>query len=135
RIVPSVGSVRRRMSRDTVDLPHPDSPTRASVSRSASEKLTPSTARTEPPKIFLTSVTSSSLFIGSAPCPAGHPLMGRHGFELRDKTITFGTPLRATRMERTTGRHVRDMRHGAANGRQTVLLLHLDRRCGVEQAD
>src|ERR1700674_2466158 len=48
-MVPAVGSISRRIARPTVDLPQPDSPTRPSVSPSAIEKLTPSTANTWPP--------------------------------------------------------------------------------------
>jgi hypothetical protein len=45
-MVPEVGSIRRRARRPTVDLPHPDSPTSASVSPAPTESETPSTART-----------------------------------------------------------------------------------------
>ncbi len=44
RIVPSVGSSRRRMQFPTVDLPLPDSPTSPSISPGAIENETPSTA-------------------------------------------------------------------------------------------
>ena len=44
--MPAVGSIRRSTSRLTVVLPQPDSPTSASVSPAATEKLTPSTACT-----------------------------------------------------------------------------------------
>ena len=43
---PLVASSRRRIVRPTVVLPHPDSPTRPSVSPTPRSKLTPSTART-----------------------------------------------------------------------------------------
>ena len=49
RIVPDVGSRRRSTRRPVVDLPHPDSPTRPSVSRRSTEKVTSSTACTTPP--------------------------------------------------------------------------------------
>jgi len=45
-IVPDVGSMRRRMSRPTVVLPQPDSPTSPRVSPRRMSKLTPSTACT-----------------------------------------------------------------------------------------
>ena len=45
---PEVGSTSLSTARPTVDLPQPDSPTRPSVSPCATEKLTPSTARTSP---------------------------------------------------------------------------------------
>ena len=48
RITPDVGSSRRSTSRPVVDLPHPDSPTRPTVSRRSSVRLTPSTACTTP---------------------------------------------------------------------------------------
>ncbi len=41
---PAVGSISRRMQRPVVDLPHPDSPTRPSVSPASTEKDTSSTA-------------------------------------------------------------------------------------------
>src|SRR5690606_25031794 len=110
--------------RETVDFPHPDSPTRARVSRSASEKLTPSTARTAPPKTFLRSVTSSSLFIGRAPCPAGDALTGRHVYKFGNENRTFRPPLWAARMERATRWHFGNMRHGATDGRQAMLQFH-----------
>jgi hypothetical protein len=43
---PEVGSSRRRMQRPVVLLPHPDSPTRPSVSPAVRSKLTPLTAWT-----------------------------------------------------------------------------------------
>src|SRR3989442_15225057 len=43
--LPSVGRCRPTISLATVDLPEPDSPTRASVSPGSTEKLTRSTAR------------------------------------------------------------------------------------------
>src|SRR5205085_1185532 len=46
RISPSVGSYRRTMVRPRVDLPHPDSPTRPSVSPSLTTNETSSTACT-----------------------------------------------------------------------------------------
>src|SRR5438067_1801389 len=42
---PSLGAYRPTISRATVDLPQPDSPTSASVSPASTAKLTPSTAR------------------------------------------------------------------------------------------
>ena len=48
RIEPAVGSMRRRISRPTVVLPQPDSPTSPSVSPRRISKLTPSTAWTIP---------------------------------------------------------------------------------------
>ena len=45
---PEVGSIKRSTQRPVVVFPHPDSPTRASVSPRRSSKLTPSTARTWP---------------------------------------------------------------------------------------
>ena len=48
RISPSVGSIRRRIVRPSVDLPQPDSPTTPSVSPSSTVRLTPSTALTSP---------------------------------------------------------------------------------------
>src|SRR6218665_1676194 len=45
-IEPSLGSYRPTISRATVDLPQPDSPTRLKVSPLLIEKFTPSTART-----------------------------------------------------------------------------------------
>src|SRR3972149_552088 len=48
RIRPAVGSMRRRTTRPTVVLPHPDSPTRPSVSPRRTSNVTPSTALTQP---------------------------------------------------------------------------------------
>src|SRR5580692_356310 len=45
-IVPAVGSRRRIIVRPSVDLPHPDSPTRPTVSPFLMSRSTPSTART-----------------------------------------------------------------------------------------
>src|SRR5450756_41816 len=45
-IVPAVGSRSRMMVRPSVDLPHPDSPTRPTVSPFLMSRSTPSTART-----------------------------------------------------------------------------------------
>src|SRR5215468_10679147 len=67
---PAVGSIRRRMQRPVVDLPHPDSPTSPRVSPSMMSKDTSSTAWTRatsrekrPPrmgKYFLRFLTRSS---------------------------------------------------------------------------
>jgi hypothetical protein len=46
RIVPEVGFTMRRIVCAVLVLPQPDSPTRASISPRAMEKLTPSTACT-----------------------------------------------------------------------------------------
>ena len=43
-VSPAVGSIRRRIVRPVVDLPHPDSPTRPRVLPLSRVKLTPSTA-------------------------------------------------------------------------------------------
>src|SRR6266545_4257111 len=69
-MLPSVGSISRKIVRPTVDLPQPDSPTRPRVSPASIEKLTPSTAKTCPAvrrrtpfwmvKCFLRSCTSST---------------------------------------------------------------------------
>ena len=67
---PAVGSSSFATTRAVVDLPHPDSPTRPSVSPGATENETPSTARTAPVcrwitmpwrigKCFLRSLTAS----------------------------------------------------------------------------
>ena len=48
RISPPVGGRSRTAMRASVDLPHPDSPTRPSVSPRRTESDTPSTARTSP---------------------------------------------------------------------------------------
>src|SRR5215207_7112261 len=47
-ISPLVGSIKRRIVRPNVDLPHPDSPTKPRVSPSLIDRLTPSTALTAP---------------------------------------------------------------------------------------
>ena len=47
-IDPEVGSYNLRIVRPTVDLPHPDSPTKPSVSPGLIEKLTPLTALLSP---------------------------------------------------------------------------------------
>src|SRR5262245_22484380 len=46
RTSPEVGSMRRRIDRPVVDLPHPDSPTRPRVSPAMMSKVTSSTACT-----------------------------------------------------------------------------------------
>src|SRR2546428_1114781 len=76
---PAVGSMRRRMQRPVVDLPHPDSPTRPSVSPFRMSKDTSSTACTRatsrekrPPRIgkyFLRFLTRRS-----GVSAMGHPL-------------------------------------------------------------
>ena len=48
RISPAVGAMARRMQREVVVLPQPDSPTSDSVSPRSMVKLTSSTARTWP---------------------------------------------------------------------------------------
>ena len=54
-IEPPVGSSSLAMQRAIVDLPQPDSPTTPSVSPAFSEKLTPSTALTDPTSFWNTS--------------------------------------------------------------------------------
>ena len=72
-IEPAVGSSSLMIARPVVDLPHPDSPTRPSVSPASTEKQTPSTACTAPTlplrsrcpwrigKCFLRSLTASRI--------------------------------------------------------------------------
>ena len=72
---PEVGSINRSMQRPVVLLPLPDSPTRAKVSPSPTEKLTSSTARTidfsrnnPPPRSkCLTRLRTSTNAISQAP--------------------------------------------------------------------
>ncbi len=52
RMVPDVGSMSRSISRPTVVLPEPDSPTRPSVSPWRISKLTPDTACTLATTLF-----------------------------------------------------------------------------------
>src|SRR3954451_8712089 len=66
RLAPSGRSPIR--PRPSVDLPHPDSPTRPSVSPGARSKLTPSTARMAPRVVPYQTRTSRAEITGS---PAG----------------------------------------------------------------
>ena len=50
-IRPAGGATSRMMLSAETDLPHPDSPTSATVSPSATSHDTPSTARTTPPRV------------------------------------------------------------------------------------
>src|SRR5438309_3555903 len=54
RTWPAVGWTRRRIDLPRVDLPHPDSPTRPSVSPCLISRSTPSTARTWPTTRLIT---------------------------------------------------------------------------------
>src|SRR5262245_43308402 len=79
---PDVGSMRRRMVRPVVDLPHPDSPTSPSVSPDMMVKVTSSTACTRatsleksPPrmgKYFLRFLTVKSSGMAASIQEAGH---------------------------------------------------------------
>ena len=80
RTEPLSGSIRRSMTRPSVDLPQPLSPTMASTSPSATESDTPSTACTAPArrpsasrtgKCFTTSRSSNNAVM--PPPPACHP--------------------------------------------------------------
>src|SRR5690242_21196512 len=63
RLAPSGSSPMR--PRPRVDFPHPDSPTRPSVSPGARSKLTPSTARTAPRVVPYQTRTSRAEITGS----------------------------------------------------------------------
>ena len=101
-IEPAVGSMRRRMSRPTVVLPHPDSPTRPTVSPRRTTRSTPSTAWTVPTwrcmmppligKCLTRPRTSTSGAAGSvAPPGAGIAGTGEAG------SITAGAVIRPAR--------------------------------------
>ena len=64
-IEPPVGSSSRAMQRAIVDLPQPDSPTTPSVSPAFSEKLTPSTALTDPTSFWNTSPRVTGKYFSS----------------------------------------------------------------------
>src|SRR3954447_13062310 len=139
RMVPSVGSIRRKMARPTVDLPQPDSPTRTSVSPEPIEKLTPSTASTRSGaekkprrtgKCFFSALTTSTGWaieplwtaasvmaapVGCSGMPARGP-MARAFFlvgRILRRTALVGA--RAARRERASRRQVGQRRHHAGD--------------------
>src|SRR5215470_14195808 len=145
-MLPSVGSIKRRIARPTVDLPQPDSPTRPSVSPRAISKLTPSTAKTRPvirrhspllsTKYFLRSRISSSV---SAPLPLPLPPASAIAIPVKLARAPAGSPVsraflvvsrigiaaavlgeRATRREDTGIGQIRQCRDHAGNFLQPV---------------
>src|SRR5262245_60765774 len=113
RTSPEVGSMRRRMDRPVVDLPHPDSPTRPRVSPAMMVKVTSSTACTRatsfensPPrmgKYFLRFLTVKSSAMAASVQEAGH-LVARPDFlEWRSVLEVQGLGVRAPRREAATG--------------------------------
>ena len=117
RTLPDVGSIRRRMHRPVVVLPHPDSPTRLNVSPGAIAKLTSSTARTAPRR------------------PKSPPLPGKSLTSPRTSSsaVMFVRPRRRRRLAGAdnSARRARDRR--AANGRAVAgRTARIGRRIGAQ---
>ena len=127
---PPVGSCSRRMVRPTEDLPHPLSPTSASVSPRPTSNETPSTARTggaprakRPLRgVVLDEVAHLEqgrhrhLALGQ---PAAHAVVRPHRQQL-GRELTLLERLRAARPEPAAGRPRGGRRHGAADRRQPL---------------
>ena len=79
RIVPAVGSMRRRSRRPTVVLPQPDSPTRPSVSPRRISKLTPSTAWTMADRPLQDAAADREVLDEVAHLDQRRPAAGRRG--------------------------------------------------------
>src|SRR3954468_13314163 len=122
RTLPSVGVYSPTMSRATVDLPEPDSPTSARVSPGSTEKLTRSTARRK----RLGSCSSMRLSQGrdtsksrltpsrlrSGMQPAGREASAR-GHQVGALGNAAVEAARTARVEWTAGRDGVQARHGA----------------------
>src|SRR5262245_23610771 len=135
---PDVGSMRRRMQRPVVDLPHPDSPTRPRVSPAMMSKLTPSTAWTRatsreksPPLMgkcltrFLTRSSGSAIAVSFAwrsVEPAGHLVAWLHFLEERLLLRVHRLDELAAGGETAAGRHVEQARHHPRDRLQPLLL-------------
>src|SRR5688572_28292406 len=85
---PGGDATRRMMESDVTLLPHPDSPTTASVSPGATEKETPSTARTMPSRVkkcvFRSSISSRGALVSIA---SGSHVAGEARIERVAQTI------------------------------------------------
>jgi hypothetical protein len=91
-IDPDVGSMRRSMSRPTVVFPHPDSPTRPSVSPPWISKLTPSTARTRPTVRMSSPPLTGKCFTRSRTTTRGAPSAARAGEACAGGAANAGAP-------------------------------------------
>src|SRR5215475_782354 len=113
RTSPEVGSMRRRIDRPVVDLPHPDSPTRPRVSPAMMSKVTSSTACTRatslekrPPrmgKYFLRFLTDRSSAMAASIQEAGHLVAGPDFLERRSVLEVHGLGKGAARGKATPG--------------------------------
>src|SRR5215469_9298035 len=152
---PAVGSCARRIERETVVLPQPDSPTSPSVSPSPTVKLTSSTARTCPTtrrknpleigKYFRSSLTSSSGGTFSAgrlviPVqPRRDTRSSSPAAELQPVAVSgpprapLGYHFVAARMERASRRAIERMRQGARDYGQRGARLAIEARDRTQQ--
>src|SRR5262249_42306668 len=131
-MLPAVGSIKRRMVRPTVVLPHPDSPTRPTVSAGPTLKLTSSTACTKPMvrrssprrtgKYFLRPFTSSTAALSGiggthdlVGMPAGRPVL--RGLLLVGWILLAAhvAGKGAARRETAAGRQIAEGGHNAGN--------------------
>ena len=141
RTEPPVGSISRRMSRPTVVLPQPDSPTSPSVSPARTSKSTPSTARTWPTTRCSAPARTGKVFASPRTSSSGALLDTSFPLARAVSLITSPPSVRVRRAQDRRGGSAHSCRshrcaqgdQGAARCRQrgrSLHAVHSDRRIG-----
>src|SRR4051812_10089716 len=132
---PGGEAIRRNMESEVTLLPQPDSPTMASVSPGATEKETPSTARTTPSRVkkwvFSPSISSK----GEALCMRSH-IAGKTRIERIAQAVAQQIDRQYRDREERAGKEdeiIGDLKQGARLRHDVAPARNVGRRAGAKK--